>query len=406
MEVQRTAEQESCEIVQERFMNFLETFVGLDEEDEALIVDANTSGLQSQGSTQRLLVDYLSQLNFMMQNNRSTVYVNFEHIAQVDHELAEAIELEFYRFEPYLRNAVRAIVAKDNEHYVYDVDKGQRHFFVAFYNLTCVDRIRSMKTEKIGRLIAVSGTVTRSSEVRPELLYATFVCQKCGARHVSVEQQYQFTEPQICTNTECAKGTRGDFQLILDQSAFVDWQRLRVQENADEIPPGSMPRCIDIICRNEVTEIAKAGDKVIFTGHIIVVPDSSGLARAGEAAMSTRSSGRGEYNNGVTGLKKLGVSEMTYKMLFVASSVQQTDQRTGRAANMATSLLELGGVAAQSGEAEGTVDLSTSEKQEILTLRHTPDIYRKMVESICPTGKHTHTHAHTQTNTHTNIKHT
>ena len=31
------------------------------------------------------------------------------------------------------------------------------------------------------------------------------------------------------------------------------------QENADEIPPGSMPRCVDVICRNEVVEMAKAG---------------------------------------------------------------------------------------------------------------------------------------------------
>jgi DNA replicative helicase MCM subunit Mcm2 (Cdc46/Mcm family) len=34
----------------------------------------------------------------------------------------------------------------------------------------------------------------------------------------------------------------GDFQLNLDRSAFVDWQRLRVQENADEIPPGKYRR--------------------------------------------------------------------------------------------------------------------------------------------------------------------
>ena len=52
-----------------------------------------------------------------------------------------------------------------------------------------------------------------------------------------------------------------------------------MQENADEVPPGSMPRCIDVICRNEVCEVAKAGDKVVFTGNIAVVPDTSGLAR-------------------------------------------------------------------------------------------------------------------------------
>lgn len=53
---------------------------------------------------------------------------------------------------------------------------------------------------------------------------------------------------------------------MLDKCGFVDWQRLRVQENADEIPAGSMPRCVDIICRNEVVETAKAGDKIIITG--------------------------------------------------------------------------------------------------------------------------------------------
>ena len=47
----------------------------------------------------------------------------------------------------------------------------QRDLFVAFYNLPPVERIRAMRTDKVGRLISMSGTVTRSSEVRPELLY-------------------------------------------------------------------------------------------------------------------------------------------------------------------------------------------------------------------------------------------
>lgn len=46
------------------------------------------------------------------------------------------------------------------------------------------------------------------------------------------------------------------------RSVFVDWQRLRVQENADEIPPGSMPRSLDVVLRGEAVEKAKAGDKV------------------------------------------------------------------------------------------------------------------------------------------------
>jgi hypothetical protein len=43
-----------------------------------------------------------------------------------DVELADALLQEYYRFEPYLRHAVHNIVAIDNQHYVYDVDRGQR----------------------------------------------------------------------------------------------------------------------------------------------------------------------------------------------------------------------------------------------------------------------------------------
>ncbi len=75
-------------------------------------------------------------------------------------------------------------------------------------------------------------------------------------------------------------------------SNFIDWQRLRVQENADEIPPGSMPRSVDVILRHEIVERAKAGDKVIFTGTLMVAPDTSSasLGRAGESAYAVRSS--------------------------------------------------------------------------------------------------------------------
>lgn len=74
----------------------------------------------------RLLGDYVAQITTMVQNNKSTVYVNFQHVVQADHELSEAIEMEYYRFEPYLRHAVQDIVALDNPTYIIDVDKGQR----------------------------------------------------------------------------------------------------------------------------------------------------------------------------------------------------------------------------------------------------------------------------------------
>ena len=40
-----------------------------------------------------------------------------------------------------------------------------------------------------------------------------------------------------------------------------------------DIPAGSMPRSIDIILRGDIVDTAKPGDRSIFTGTLVVVPD-------------------------------------------------------------------------------------------------------------------------------------
>ena len=43
-------------------------------------------------------------------------------------------------------------------------------------------------------------------------------------------------------------------------SEFSDWQMVRVQENANEIPAGGMPRVVKVILRHEVVEKCKPGN--------------------------------------------------------------------------------------------------------------------------------------------------
>lgn len=55
-------------------------------------------------------------------------------------------------------------------------------------------RLRELGTAEIGKLVSVTGVVTRTSEVRPELLQGTFNCLECGTVVKNVEQQYKYTE--------------------------------------------------------------------------------------------------------------------------------------------------------------------------------------------------------------------
>ena len=78
-----------------------------------------------------------------------------------------------------------------------------------------VCRVRDLKTNVIGALVSFGGTVTRSSEVRPELLYGVFKCELCSALSGKVEQQFKYTEPSICSNQSCPNRTKWQVRATL-----------------------------------------------------------------------------------------------------------------------------------------------------------------------------------------------
>lgn len=73
---------------------------------------------------------------------------------------------------------------------------------------------------------------------------------------------------------------------------------------------------------------ARAGDKVVFNGCIIAVPDVSVISAPGERVTSVaRNAGaggaaQGGGENTIRGLKATGVRELSYKLCFLGSSVQ------------------------------------------------------------------------------------
>jgi len=85
--------------------------------------------------------------------------------------------------------------------------------------------------------------------------------------------------PKNCTHERCDNKT--NFELDEFKSKFGDWQKLKVQENANEIPPGAMPRSMDVIIKNFCVDKVKPGDKIVLTGTLIVVPEASKLIKPG-----------------------------------------------------------------------------------------------------------------------------
>ncbi|XP_068638112.1 DNA replication licensing factor MCM6 [Aristolochia californica] len=306
----------------------------------------------------------------------TTMIIDFSHVMRFSDVLQKAISEEYLRFEPHLKNACKRFIMERKPTFIAD-DNPNKDIYVAFYNIPLLKRLRDLTTSEIGKLVSVMGVVTRTSEVRPELLQGTFKCLDCGSINKNVEQQFKYTEPILCINPTCHN--RNKWALLRQESKFTDWQRVRMQETPKEIPPGSLPRSLDVILRHEMVERARAGDTVIFTGTVVVVPDIMALASTGERAESRREAPQRQNasagNEGVRGLKALGVRDLSYRLAFIANTVQvsngtrYTDIRSRK----------------KDADEDGSPQFTAEELEEIQMMRNTPDFFNKIVESIAPT---------------------
>ncbi|KAG0174503.1 MCM DNA helicase complex subunit mcm6 [Apophysomyces sp. BC1034] len=331
---------------------------------------------------------YMMQLQQMKFKEVQTVYVDFGHVQAFNETLAKAIRDQYYRFLPYICRAVQNIVKKHFSEYLYvntlsgDAGAGGilREFAVAFYGDLQIERLRQLSSERIGILTSISGTVTRTTEVRPELMYGAFTCGECGKMTKDVEQQFRYTEPAMCQAVQCFN--RQHWTLNLEQSKFDDWQKVRIQENSEEIPTGSMPRSLDVIVRGEMVEKAKAGDKCIFTGALIVVPDIAAFGSLGSSVQmekdSTDRPREGLAGEGVTGLKALGARDLTYKLSFLACMVQSSAPNRVSEAN-------LHGMDREDEDQQQVLNsYSQKEIEEITEMVNNEDIYKHLVSSMAP----------------------
>eukprot|EP00747_Dinoflagellata_sp_TGD_P141345 gnl/TRDRNA2_/TRDRNA2_176112_c0_seq2.p1 gnl/TRDRNA2_/TRDRNA2_176112_c0~~gnl/TRDRNA2_/TRDRNA2_176112_c0_seq2.p1 ORF type:complete len:804 (-),score=206.95 gnl/TRDRNA2_/TRDRNA2_176112_c0_seq2:265-2652(-) len=281
----------------------------------------------------------------MVQEDKRTLYVKVSHLDAIDPavvsyepaDLKHIIETKYLMMRDALNAAVPQLLSKlegaELQEKVRQArEKDELKFTAAFYDLPTYNGIRDLRTELLGELVTISGTVTRTTDVKPELLVGTFECNDCARKITGVVQQFKITEPAVCPSRNC--GNRTNWKLLAEESTtrWGDWQLIRLQESESEVPAGSMPRSIDVIVRDEITERCKPGDKVLVTGCLIVVPDvpsmmsPSELKQQARRSLNTRSDSAYGASDGVRGLKGMGNRDLHYKLAFFGGYIDENSE--------------------------------------------------------------------------------
>merc|ERR550534_408149 len=154
------------------FLQFLNEYVAT--EDEA-ITDFDSTKSQPEAF-------YIAKLRSIYEvEELVTLSVDFHHLA-INQGLQDFIELEYMHLRPFLTAALEDFAREhahrlvENEEMDFQEALEKKRFAVGFFNLPSHHRLRDLKCDAIGQLRSISGTVTRTSEVRPELIKGTFIC--------------------------------------------------------------------------------------------------------------------------------------------------------------------------------------------------------------------------------------
>lgn len=133
--------------------------------------------------------------------------------------------------------------------------------------------IREVKASHIGQLVRISGIVTRCSDVKPLMQVAVYTCEECGFEIYQEVTARVFMPLFECPSNRCkTNNTKGNLMLQLRASKFLKFQEAKMQELAEHVPKGHIPRSMTVHLRGELTRKVSPGDVIELSGIFLPIP--------------------------------------------------------------------------------------------------------------------------------------
>ncbi|RLF61450.1 MAG: AAA family ATPase [Thermoplasmata archaeon] len=135
---------------------------------------------------------------------------------------------------------------------------------VRFQNLPSAYKylIRDLRSEDVGKLIGVEGIVRKSTDVRPKLVVGAFECRVCGNIMRIPQDGEKLRQPYMCDSCE----RKGPFSLLLEESTFVDSQKILIQESLEDLRGGEHPQQLTVYLEDDLTGKIFPGDRIEIVG--------------------------------------------------------------------------------------------------------------------------------------------
>jgi len=202
---------------------------------------------------------YRKRLGQLRSLGQIYVVVDFEDLVAYDSELARLLVDKPDEYLPYIERSSWAQLKIEDPQYAEEIKKIR----VRFRKLPDRFSLRKVGQAQLAKLLLVDGIIVRATPVRPLVTRAAFQCRKCNSFTFVEQSGLVMREPELCGR---CRSRLLDFSE--KQSTFINSQELRMQERPEDLPPGQLPRAIDVKLFEDLVDVARPGDRISLTGIV------------------------------------------------------------------------------------------------------------------------------------------
>jgi replicative DNA helicase Mcm len=204
---------------------------------------------------------YRKRLAQVAVTNGKSLIIDFDDLISFDPALARSLVGNPDDYITYATSAATAQMRVEDPEYAEHVGK----IFARFRRLPERTALRKIGAEHIKKIALVDGIIVRTTQVKPTIVSAVFRCRKC-LEIIVQDQEGELIRGPGSHCLFCKQST--SFELIQEQSKFKNTQEARIQERPEDLPPGQLPRYLDIRLEDDLVDSARPGDRVSVTSIV------------------------------------------------------------------------------------------------------------------------------------------
>ncbi|AFU57673.1 minichromosome maintenance complex protein [Candidatus Nitrososphaera gargensis Ga9.2] len=275
---------------------------------------------------------YFDRINNMMALGAQSLVIDYIDLDSFSPTLAKEITHQPDEYFAAFNEAVLSILREIHPDYEQEIREKVR---VRIGNYTVQKGLREINADLIDKLVSVSGMVVRSSEVKPLAKKVAYRCTNCNTVTEAQLKGLVLKKPQ-----KCHACSEKELEMDPENSLFIDFQMVRLQELPEDLPAGQLPHYVEVTVMGDLVDQCRPGDRIMLTGIIRIEQEQ--LAPQAKTSLFRL---RMEGNN----IEYLG----------------------GRAGSKDTRTVE-------------RIAISAEDERQIRAIASKPDAYEKLIASFAP----------------------